>query len=157
MTWTEICANPALQDLPFKIETDRYGRLLMSPARNEHGYYQSEIGYLLRTLLPDGKVITECPVETPEGVKVADVAWCSTERFRILRPQVSSSVAPEICVEVFSDSNTRNAIERKRELYFARGASEFWVCDAKGDLAFFSAAGLINGSVLCPAFPGHVE
>lgn len=157
MTWTEICANPALQDLPFKIETDRYGRILMSPARNEHSYYQGEIGFLLRTMLPDGRVLAECAIETPEGVKVADVAWCSAERFQTLRPQVSSSVAPEICVDIFSDSNTREEIERKRELYFARGAEEFWLCNVNGDIAFFTKAGLASGSKLCPAFPGHID
>lgn len=157
MTWSEICANPALQDLPFKIETDRYGRLLMSPARNEHGYYQGEIGFLLRTMLAEGRVLTECAIETSEGVKVADVAWCSAERFQTIRPQISSSVAPEICVEIFSDSNTREEIERKRDLYFSRGALEFWVCDAKGDIAFFTPAGFANGSQLCPTFPGHVD
>lgn len=114
------------------------------------------IDHLLRTLLPEGEAITECPVETTEGVKVADVAWCSAERFRLLRPQISSSVAPEICVEIFFDSNMREAIEPKRDLYFARGAREFWVCDAKGDLAFFGLSGFLDGSELCPSFAGHI-
>lgn len=33
MDWSEIVDNPYLEDLPFKIEQDRYGNILMSPPR----------------------------------------------------------------------------------------------------------------------------
>ena len=34
MTWEEIINDPTLQNLPFKIETNRFGQILMSPATN---------------------------------------------------------------------------------------------------------------------------
>ncbi len=37
MTWADVMANPYLQDLPFKIELNKWGRIEMSPASNEHG------------------------------------------------------------------------------------------------------------------------
>jgi hypothetical protein len=43
MNWEQVCASPHLQDLPFKIETSRYGQVVMSPATNWHGRYQSSI------------------------------------------------------------------------------------------------------------------
>ena len=32
MTWEQICDDPHLRDLPYKIEQDRFGRIVMSPA-----------------------------------------------------------------------------------------------------------------------------
>lgn len=41
MTWAEICADPVLAELPNRIETDRWGRIVMSPPpRSCHGEYQ---------------------------------------------------------------------------------------------------------------------
>lgn len=34
MDWSEIVDNPYLEDLPFKIEQDRYGSVVPSPAAN---------------------------------------------------------------------------------------------------------------------------
>ena len=31
MTWEEICDDPILADLPFKIESDQWGNVIMSP------------------------------------------------------------------------------------------------------------------------------
>ena len=47
MNWEQVCASPHLQDLPFKIETSRYGQVVMSPATNWHGRYQSSISILM--------------------------------------------------------------------------------------------------------------
>ena len=73
MDWSEIVDNPYLQDLPFKIEQDRYGNILMSPASNLHGYFQAEIAAILRRLTDAGRVIVESSVQTPQGVKAPDV------------------------------------------------------------------------------------
>ena len=40
MTWDEICDDPALQDLPYKIETNQYGQIIMSPAKGWHSERQ---------------------------------------------------------------------------------------------------------------------
>ena len=59
MTWAEVCDNPILQDLPFKIELNKWGNIEMSPARSRHGEYQSRIAYLLQLQRPDGVSSTE--------------------------------------------------------------------------------------------------
>lgn len=155
--WEKLCADPKFNDLPYKIETDRFHRLLMSPAKSEHSYWQTEIAHLLRTLLPDGKALVECAVVTPEGVKVADVGWFTAKRFGIIRKQTACSVAPQIAVEVLSDSNTRHELEAKRALYFDRGAEEFWLCDTEGRLTFFDQSGSLPHTRLCPGFPAVLE
>jgi Uma2 family endonuclease len=157
MTWVEACQDKRLQNLPYKIEITRQGKLIMSPTRNKHGFYQGEITYLLRKLLPHGHVLVECAVDSPEGTYVADVAWASAGRFEVIKEEYSCSVAPEICVEVWSPSNSPEEIAMKRQLYLKKGALEFWFCDDSGTLKFYSKDGSLERSVLCPGFPEKVQ
>ena len=66
-------------------------------------------------------------------------------------------IAPEICVEVISPSNSMEEMFERRRLYFEKGAVEFWLCDEKGRMAFYDAAGPIPRSNLCPQFMNQVE
>ncbi len=157
MTWVELCNDKNLRDLPYKIELNRAGKIIMSPTRNIHGYLASEIAHTLKNLLPDGETIVECAIETEDSTKVADVAWASKKTFAIIKPEFICSIAPEICVEVLSPSNARAEMEFKRELYLRAGAQEYWVCDEFGALQFFNASCQIDRSILCPAFPNQLE
>ena len=157
MTWVEACNDKSLQNLPYKIELNRQGKLLMSPTRNKHGFFQGEIAHLLRKFLAQGQVIVECAIDTSEGTYVADVCWVSQERFKIIVEEISSSIAPEICVEVWSPSNTAEEIEMKRRLYLGKGAIEFWYCDDQGVVTPFDASGQLAKSKLCPEFPKQVR
>jgi hypothetical protein len=40
MTWEQICDDPHLRHLPYKIEQNRHGRIVMSPAKADHGRLQ---------------------------------------------------------------------------------------------------------------------
>src|SRR5947207_13060315 len=109
--WAELLADRELAKVEGRIETDRHGHIIMSPPpAPSHGSFQLEIGHLLRTLLPGGRVLTECPISTADGVKAADVAWASADRMSELGDRVCFLTAPEICVEVLSLSNTRAEI-----------------------------------------------
>ena len=44
MEWQAVIDNPLLHDLPFKIELNKWGKILMSPASNNHGRLQYLIG-----------------------------------------------------------------------------------------------------------------
>src|SRR6202022_1604609 len=104
--WRELLADPDLARLPHRIETDRHGHILISPPpAPAHGGQQSEIVYLLKTLLPQGRVVAECPLSTSDGVKAIDVAWLAPERGHEGRSVMCFLKAPEICVESFSPPN----------------------------------------------------
>ena len=78
--WEELLANRELARFESRIETDRHGHIIMSPPpAPSHGSFQSEIAYLQRSLMPNGRTLTECPISTADGVKAADVAWASPE------------------------------------------------------------------------------
>ena len=72
MEWAEVLADPILQDLPYKIELNEYGKIVMSPASNRHSLLQGDLIRLLGGKLPVW-IFPECPIQTTKGVKVADV------------------------------------------------------------------------------------
>jgi Uma2 family endonuclease len=158
-TWTEICDDPSLRDLPFKIETNRYGTIMMSPAKGWHSDRQAEIQYILVKLLPHGRTLPEVPVQTTDGVKVADVGWFTMGRLTPIRRETVYPIAPEICVEVLSRSNSREEMIDKMKLYFAAGASEVWLCGEEGEMEFFTSAipQAVAASLLCPDFPTRLN
>jgi len=155
--WAELCADPRLAKLQDRIETDRHGHILMTPPPAfGHGRRQFSLGNLLSDLLPQGLVITECPLSTADGVKAVDVAWLGPGRLEPDdKPEPTVLIrAPEICVEVLSPSNTQREMDEKRALYFDAGAIEVWICNLDGSMSFFSGVHhQVAASSLCPAFP----
>ena len=172
LTWQDVINDPSLQDLPYKIELNKRGNIEMSPATNLHGLYQVSIGDLLRDHAPAGRRITECSVETRDGVKVADVAWLSKAFFAQFGNVTPYPQAPEICVEIIRhyqkvetwlhqdfDIKTRNtpqAILEKIELYLGQGAVEVWTCNLQGSVKFFNNDGSLEQSGLVPGFPNTI-
>lgn len=146
MEWAEVINNPVLQNLPFKIELNKFGKLLMSPASNSHGRYQGRIAGALSQHQPEGEVITECSIQTSDGVKVADVAWASAAFIAEFGYATPYPKAPELCVEIVSTSNSKQEISEKVELYLAKGAQEVWVVYENNRLELFTHVGAIEQS-----------
>ena len=156
LRWADVLKDKSLQDLPYKIELDAKGRIIMTPASNRHGMYQIEIGALLKRMMPEGRVFSECSIQTLDGVKVADVAWASREFLKKYRDQTPFTRAPEICVEIVSPSNQRAEMDEKITLYLAKGAREVWLCDEKGNVTFFDHSGKLKKSKLVAKFPSKI-
>jgi Uma2 family endonuclease len=157
MQWQEVCENKSLQDLPFKIELNKWGQIVMSPAKPKHSFYQGRIQLLLSLLLKTGEIMPELAIQTSEGVKVADVVWISDERFEQIENEETASIAPEICIEIKSASNTQEEMNLKKDLYLEAGAQEFWVCDQNGNISFYNQDGALSQSLLVPNFPHQIR
>jgi Uma2 family endonuclease len=153
MTWEKICKDKRFEDAPYKIESNAQGQIIMSPTSNYHGSNGARIAVLLATLKPKGEVIVECAVETADGTKEADVAWLTPARWKEVAEDFSCKIAPEICVEVMSPSNTVKEMLYKKDLYLAAGAQEYWLCDKAGHVRFFNVSGELPKSKLAPKFP----
>jgi hypothetical protein len=157
MKWEEVCNNQQLQNLPFKIELNKWGQIVMSPVKVKHSFYQGRIQRLLESLLQTGEVMPECAINTSDGVKVADVVWCSNERFDQIQDEVSASIAPEICIEVKFIGNTLEEMEFKKKLYFEAQAMEVWICNEQGDITFYDEQNELTQSLLVPYFPQQIK
>ena len=157
MRWQEVIDDPNLKDLPFKIEVNEYGKILMSPQKVYHSAYQGKLSYLLQTFLKTGETLSECAILTEKGVRVADVAWVSNERFQVIQNETACSIVPEICIEITSASNSEKEMQEKKELYFAQNTNEFWLCNEKGKIKFYDENGEIEESKLVPNFPKEIK
>ncbi|MDR3567435.1 MAG: hypothetical protein P4L43_05335 [Syntrophobacteraceae bacterium] len=85
MEWHEVVEHPSLQDLPFKIETNADGYIMMVAAKNSHRLFRMHIASWFEQHGEIKKAIQECNVETSDGTKIADVAWGSTGFFKKTR------------------------------------------------------------------------
>jgi Uma2 family endonuclease len=157
MDWQEVTERPELRNLPFKIELNQDGEITMNPVKIKHSFFQNEIGHLMRTMRNDGFALTECAIKTSRGTKCADIAWASLDVFLSIFVQTEADIAPEVCVEVLSMSNSDFEIREKRGLYFERGANEVWTCDEYGTMRFFDSNGKIERSKMFPEFPLKIE
>src|SRR5690349_11838480 len=110
LRWAEIMADPALQNLPYKIELNARGKIEMSPASNRHALLQANLAAEFARKLPAGLPLTECSILTEIGIRVPDVAWASTDFLRAHGNSTPFPTAPEICVEIVSPSNTDDEI-----------------------------------------------
>ena len=52
MNWQEVCENKSLHNLPFKIELNTIGKILMSPVKVYHSVLQGEFGRVGNAFLP---------------------------------------------------------------------------------------------------------
>jgi len=136
--WREIVEDPSLRDLPYKVETNAQGQLVLSPHKNSHSRLQSALFRRLQQHAPDGLISVEYALATPAGVKAPDVVWMSPGREReMVETGDPATRAPELCIEVMSASNTDAEMQEKRALYRDIGAEEVWVASEEGTIRFF--------------------
>ena len=155
LTWDDVLHHPSLQDLPFKIELNERGQIVMSPASNKHSRLQMKVGLLLEQHL-EGEAFVECSIDTPKGTKVADVAWASKSFIEAHGYETPFLKAPEVCVEIVSPSNAAEEMTEKIMLYLAKGAREVWLCDLEGHVTFHGNEGALERSRVAPDFPAQV-
>ncbi|WP_089728862.1 Uma2 family endonuclease [Candidatus Thiosymbion oneisti] len=159
MQWADVVADSSLKDLPYKIELNEHGQILMTPHRPLHSELQGVLLEELNHRIQGGRAVPEYAIRTTAGVRVADVVWRSAARWGEIQAAgtASAPVAPELCIEVRSHGNTDAEMTEKRALYFDAGALEVWTCDENGQLRFFDPGNELAQSKLVPSFPIRIE
>lgn len=154
--WSDIVSDPLLRELPYKVETNAQGQIVLSPHTNQHSKTQRRVQKLLDKHAPDGEVYPEFALATPQGVKSPDVIWVSPQREQKMEETGDpSTLAPELCVEVLSESNTVEEMEEKRTLYHEIGAEEIWIVEQEGRVRFFADEER-EQSAIAPDFPDQL-
>ena len=157
--WSRIVDDPRFDDLPYKVETNEYGQIVLTPRNVRQSFQMGRlIDQLYDPQMQLGRRGVSFAIETPKGVKVADVVWISEERWAAIPENADSSpVSPELVIEVLSQSNPRKQMDEKRTVYFAAGALEVWTCDADGWMRFYGPAGELPASEMVPSFPQSID
>lgn len=150
--WHELMENPYIRNIPYKVELNKFGQILMSPASNRHGILQNKVAREIERNKQNGIVIIECSILTGEGVRVADVAWASDEFIAEFGEITPYPKAPEICVEIKSPGNSKAEMEEKIRLYLEKGALEVWIVDEYSKAGFFSHTGKLKKSKIAADF-----
>ena len=157
MEWREVVEHPSLQDLPFKIETNADGYIMMVAAKNRHRAYQMHIASWFEQHGEKNKAMPECNIQTSDGVKIADVAWGSAGFFERNKYEDPYQESPEVVIEVISPSNREKVMKSKMSLYFEAGAKEVWFCDDDGNMRFFNSQAELERSEMFGEFPGRID
>ncbi len=154
--WQKIVADPSLRELPYKVETNHRGQIVLSPHRSDHSYIQGDVIELLYEHAAEGRPFPEFPLTTEAGIRVPDVIWVTGDRrTEMEKTGEPPTLAPEICIEVMSANNEWEEMHEKRRLYRKVGADEVWVVDEEGHVRFFGEKEM-NGSQIVPDFPEHL-
>jgi Uma2 family endonuclease len=123
--YRSMCEDPLYANVPGKLEIDPWGRVIMSPASTYHGKVQARLAQRLAAL--DGQAYVEVAIATSAGLFVPDVAWASTDFITRHRDETPFTVAPDLCIEVASPSNSLKELNEKAAAYLATGAAEAWI------------------------------
>jgi len=146
--WKQLADNRVVAAIPCKVELNEKGAIEVSPPTARHALIQAFVTCELARQQPEGTTLTECTVETDIGMRVPDVAWASRELIERHRNEKEFRVAPELCVEVLSPTNTRIEMAEKTAAYLAAGAKEVWVVDEDGVPEIHTSAGRVSASTL---------
>lgn len=142
MNWQEIYSDSSLNDLPYKIESNEWGQIVMTPINPINNRRSMILGLFMDVLPRDsGQLICSCPIDTRKGVKVVDIAWMTSEFFAENIQQLTCASSPKLCIDVIILGIATDYYADKRELYFEGGAQEVWLCDEQGGLAFYDCTG----------------
>ena len=84
-----------LQDLPYKLELNGDGELLMKAVKVQHAFVVYEIQRLLMLHRPCGFSPSKFPILTKDGVRSPDVVWITSERRWQTMADSAASIASE--------------------------------------------------------------
>ena len=103
------------------------------------GYWESVVAYAIGRILSEFVDAHDLGVVSGEGgmlklapglVRIPDVGFVSTDRISEISQKVSiPPVAPDLAVEVLSETNTKKEMARKRREYFEAGTQLVWEVD----------------------------
>lgn len=71
------------------------------------------------------------------------------------KTEAPTTLAPELCIEILSATNTVEEMDVKRGLYLNAGAEEIWLVTEEGEIRFFGEEEM-KRSEIAPNCPDHL-
>jgi len=131
--WKSLLDDPAAPD---RCELNEYGDVIVTdPSSKPH---QRIVMALARQLVEQlgGEALPGIGVLTRIGVRLPDLCWAPS-----LGLGEPTTPAPAICIEVQSESNTRQELDAKLAAYLEAGAREVVLVELNGRIRYFDAQG----------------
>ncbi|HEY5751557.1 MAG TPA: Uma2 family endonuclease [Chthoniobacterales bacterium] len=167
----EIRRQKFIDDLTDEVKAEFIdGDVIMhSPVRAQHLRVTKNISFLLTwhvTMQEAGEVFTEkCLVSLTRNDYEPDILYFGPEKSATFTPGKTRFPAPDLVVEVLSDSTEGRDRGVKFEDYAAHGVREYWIVDADREWveqyvlpndgkAFVLKEKLTHGTLLCEVLPG---
>jgi Uma2 family endonuclease len=110
------------------------------------GFYESKLafllGHLIQTYLGSNPIASVAGIDAPHRtiqnqVRMPDVSVVLNEKLSIetLKEQKILEQPPDLAVEILSESNTKQEMDRKLKEYFEAGTSLVWYIDPQSETA----------------------
>ena len=107
----------------------------LSGAVESHvGLQAGKIAQLLAQQLPEGHLVFNAAIETPDGIRTIDVGWISNSRMKTMRTEPTWSAAPDISVAIVSRKRPVQEAEIDNHFLLKSGAREAWIVMPDGTL-----------------------
>jgi len=118
------------------------------------GRHAGEIAQYLVRNLEGGQLVFNIPVETSDGISVAEVGWVSDARLKTMRTEPTWSAAPDIVVNFISMHMSQQQAHEQRLRFVKSGARESWVVWPTGVVERY---GEVSSSPLIKNFPSQLS
>jgi Uma2 family endonuclease len=139
-------------------ETNGQGQIIVNPPIGLlHAKRVEKITAAIRAALPGWNIWPEVGLHTSDGIKAPDLSVARPDFEERVDHRGFLMIAPDLCVEVMSPSNSWEEMRHKTLLYLATGATEVWICDEAGELHFFDGAGQRAESALIAGMPNKID
>lgn len=132
LTWDDIKDWP--EDSTSRVELV-HGQVVMSPSPHaDHAWISSELFLELGNFVKARSLgmVFHAPIDVilaPDVVYVPDVCFVRHDRLKIVRDRIWG--APDLCVEIISESNRTHDTVVKHSDYAKYGVREYWLVDPR--------------------------
>jgi Uma2 family endonuclease len=126
----------------------RYGELIWNPEPTEkHEAVCQRIQAELTDALGSA-ALQRIAITTDRGIRTPGIVWMSAARWEQVKGSRPLPFVPDVCVEVVSARDTREATTMKTAAYLRGGAREVIVVRLNGETEFFGPEGKRAASAL---------
>jgi ABC-type polysaccharide/polyol phosphate transport system ATPase subunit len=101
------------------------------------GVFAGKLAALLLRELPGGSIATQIPLELQDKVFPIELGWVSESRLKTLRTEPTWTGAPDIAIQILSNSKSEAAAQQAIDDLMRAGATEVWIVYKNGSIIRF--------------------
>lgn len=115
--------------------------LIPGALESRMGLQIGKVAQILTSQLPEGQLVFNAAIQTPDGVRSIDVGWISESRMKTMCTEPIWSAAPDISVSLVSKKRSLQEAENDNHFLLKSGAREAWILLPDGTLRRYTENG----------------